>query len=234
MITITTTRFMTDDGNTIVSSGGSFELGFFSPGSPGNRYLGIRYQKISTRTMVWAANREIPLTDKSGVLKVTNQGTLTLLNRANIIIWSSNTSRSIQDLVAQLLDSGNLVVRDANDDNPKNFLWQSSDYPGIKLGKNLATGLDWYISSWKSINDPSPGAFTYRLVSGRVRKTPLDCQNRDGFLKYSDVTLPDTQYAWFNESMNLIECEMVSLRNYSCMAYANSDVRGGSGCLLLW
>ncbi|KAA8523790.1 hypothetical protein F0562_010213 [Nyssa sinensis] len=372
--TITTTRFISDDGNTIVSSGGSFELGFFSPGSSGNRYLGIWYQKISTRTVVWVANREIPLTDESGVLKVTNQGILTLLNRTNSIIWSSNTSRSTQDPVAQLLDSGNLVVRDANDDNPKNFLWQSFDYPsdtilpGMKLGKNLATGLDWYMSSWKSIDDPSPGDFTYRCNSrgypqffmrngssvrfrsgpwnglhfsgapnlqpntifkfgfvfnkqevyisyellnssvvsrfmlsqdghlqrwtwvdrmqqwviylstpvdncdiygscgvygscninnapicgclskfvpkypedwgttdwsgGCVRKTPLDCQNGDGFLKYSDVKLPDTQYSWFNESMNLRECEMVCLRNCSCMAYANLDVRGGNGCLL--
>ncbi|KAA8523792.1 hypothetical protein F0562_010215 [Nyssa sinensis] len=373
--TITATRFITDDGNTIVSSGESFELGFFSPGSSGNRYLGIWYKKISTGTVVWVANRKIPLTDKSGVLKVTNQGILTLLNRTNSIIWSSNTSRSTQDPVAQLLDSGNLVVRDANDDNPKNFLWQSFDYPsdtilpGMKLGKNLATGLDRYMSSWKSIDDPSPGNFTYRCnsrgypqfflrngssvlfrtgpwnglhysgtpnlkpntifkfgfvfnkqevyysyellnssvvsrfmlsqdghlqrwtwvertqnwviylsvpvdncdiygtcgaygscninnspvcgclskfvpkypedwdttdwSSGCVRKTPLDCQNGDGFLKYSDVKLPDTQYSWFNESMNLRECEMVCLRNCSCMAYANLDVRGGgSGCLL--
>ncbi|KAA8523794.1 hypothetical protein F0562_010217 [Nyssa sinensis] len=160
--TITTTQFIKDDGNTIVSSGENFELGFFSPGSSGNRYLGIWYKKISTGTVVWVANRKIPLTDTSGVLKVTNQGILTLVNRTNSIIWSSNTSRSTQDPIAQLLDSGNLVVRDANDVNQENFLWQSFDYPsdtmlpGMKLGKNLATGLDWYISSWKSNDDPSP------------------------------------------------------------------------------
>ncbi|KAA8523793.1 hypothetical protein F0562_010216 [Nyssa sinensis] len=96
---------------------------FSSPGSSGNRYLGIWYMKISTGTV---------------------------------------------NPIAQLLDSGNLVVRDANDVNPDNFLWQSFDYPsytllpGMKLGRNSATGLDWYISSWKSNDDPSPGDFTHR------------------------------------------------------------------------
>ncbi|XP_052206838.1 G-type lectin S-receptor-like serine/threonine-protein kinase At4g27290 [Diospyros lotus] len=84
-------------------------------------------------------------------------------------IWSSNTSRHVKNPIAQLLDSGNLVVKDANDDNPENFLWQSFDYPtdtllpGMKIGKNLATGRDWYLSSWKSSDDPGQGLFTYWL-----------------------------------------------------------------------
>lgn len=50
---------------------------------------------------------------------------------ANGIIWSSNTSRSAQDPVAQLFDSGNMVVRDAVDKiKAENFSWQSFDYPG--------------------------------------------------------------------------------------------------------
>ncbi|THG06946.1 hypothetical protein TEA_000683 [Camellia sinensis var. sinensis] len=54
--------------NTIVSSGGSFEMGFFSLGNSQNTYLGIWYKKISPKTVVWVANREIPLGDSSGVL----------------------------------------------------------------------------------------------------------------------------------------------------------------------
>ncbi|KAM3342240.1 hypothetical protein P3S68_027206 [Capsicum galapagoense] len=44
-------------------------------------------------------------------------------------MWCTNTSRSILNPVAVLLDSGNLVVKDANDDNPENFLWQSFHFP---------------------------------------------------------------------------------------------------------
>ena len=36
------------DGETLVSSGKSFELGFFSPGSSNNRYLGIWYKNEPT------------------------------------------------------------------------------------------------------------------------------------------------------------------------------------------
>ena len=67
---------------------------------------------------------------------------------------------------------------------------------------------------------------------GRVRSTPLDCQKGDGFVYITGVKLPDTHNFWFNEIMNLKECASLCLRNCSCTAYANSDIRAGSGCLL--
>ncbi|MCD7462303.1 hypothetical protein HAX54_048211 [Datura stramonium] len=58
--TITTTQFI-KDGETIVSSDGTFELGFFSPGNTStNRYVGIWYKQISVITPVWVANRLAP------------------------------------------------------------------------------------------------------------------------------------------------------------------------------
>ena len=157
------------DGETIVSAGGSFELGFFHPGNSKNRYLGIWYKKVSVPTVVWVGNRKIPLTDSLGVLKVTDQGTLVILSGTNSTIWSSNASRSAQNPTAQLLESGNLVLRNGNDDDPENFLWQSFDcpcntlLPGMKLGRNTVTGLDRYLSSWKSTDDASKSNFTYAL-----------------------------------------------------------------------
>ena len=131
-------------GDTITSAGGSFELGFFSLGNSRNRYLGIWYKKLATGTVVWVANRDIPLTDSSGVLKVTVQGTLVILNATNTIIWSSNASQSAsqsaQNPTAQLLDSGNLVMKNGNDSDPENFLWQSLDYPGNTLLPGMKLG----------------------------------------------------------------------------------------------
>ncbi|KAK6792636.1 hypothetical protein RDI58_011717 [Solanum bulbocastanum] len=121
---ITTNQFIID-GETIVSSSGTFELGFFNPNGSSNRYIGIWYKQIlpHEQTVVWVANREKPLTNTSSViLKVTEPGILALLNDKNEIIWSTNTSRSVQNPVAVLLDSGNLVVKDANDGSPENFL----------------------------------------------------------------------------------------------------------------
>ncbi|KAJ0046092.1 hypothetical protein Pint_04374 [Pistacia integerrima] len=60
------------DGETLISSSQRFELGFFSPGNSNNRYLGIWYYTISPKAVVWVANRNIPIDDKSGVLTVLN------------------------------------------------------------------------------------------------------------------------------------------------------------------
>ncbi|CAL1352753.1 unnamed protein product [Linum trigynum] len=167
--TISTVKSIAD-GETIVSSGESFEMGFFSPGSSAARYLGMWYKKnipASARTVVWVANREAPISDRSGVLTVTSQGILVLLNGTGDSVWSTNSSADarIDGPVAQLLDSGNLVVRNGDDLNPANYIWQSFDYPadtllpGMKLGRNLAAGRDWFIRSWKSTDDPSPGDY---------------------------------------------------------------------------
>ncbi|KAJ9182784.1 hypothetical protein P3X46_006737 [Hevea brasiliensis] len=358
------------DGESIVSADESFRLGFFSPGNSKNRYLGIWYNKVSVATVVWVANREIPLADLSGVLKITERG-LVLVNHNETIIWSSNSTGSVRN-VARLLNSGNLVVKE--EDNPEDYLWQSFDYPcdtflpGMKLGWNRVIGLDRYISSWKTPDDPARGNFTCgfdpagypemivrensierfrvgpwnglrfsgfpalkpnplytyefvlnekeiyyrtqlldnslhsRLVinqngilqrftwiertqnwelyltfqidncdsyalcgaygscnikdspvcsclkgfvpkvpkewdifdwsSGCVRKTPLNCSG-DGFRKYSAVKLPETHKSWFDRSINLEDCRIICMKNCSCTAYSNLDIRdGGSGCLL--
>ncbi|XP_060199264.1 G-type lectin S-receptor-like serine/threonine-protein kinase At4g27290 isoform X2 [Lycium barbarum] len=168
---INTNQFITD-GETIVSSGGTFELGFFSPSGSSNQYIGIWYKKILpyVQTVVWVANRENPLTNtSSAVLKVSKPGTLALFNDKNETIWSTNPSMSVQNPAAVLLDSGNLVIKDANDGNPENFLWQSFNFPtdtqlpGMKLGKNLKTGHEAYLSAWKNVDDPTPGEITLHI-----------------------------------------------------------------------
>ena len=66
----------------------------------------------------------------------------------------------------QLLDSGNLALRDGEDVNSEtNYLWQSFDYPSdtfllnIKLGWDLKSGLQRHLSAWKNWDDPCPGDF---------------------------------------------------------------------------
>ncbi|KAJ4981205.1 hypothetical protein NE237_032042 [Protea cynaroides] len=153
------------DGKTLVSSGGNFEFGFFSPNNSNNRYLGIWYKRIPVQTIVWVANRDDPITDSSGILKLSKDGNLVLLNQSETVVWSTNVSKA-ENPVAQLLDSGNLVVR-VRDNDSSNFLWQSFDHPtdtllpGMKLGWNLKTGLNRFLTSWKNDNDPSTGNFVF-------------------------------------------------------------------------
>ncbi|KAI3885965.1 hypothetical protein MKX03_002724 [Papaver bracteatum] len=83
-----------------------------------------------------------------------------------MVIWSSNSTRSIVSPVVQLLESGNLVfkVRDS-----ASYIWQSFDYPintrlpGMKQGWDLKIGLNRYFTSWKNVNDPSVGDYTYGM-----------------------------------------------------------------------
>ena len=47
------------------------------------------------------------------------------------------------------------------------------------------------------------------------------------------MKLPDTSSSWYNNSTGLEECKGICLKNCSCTAYANLDIRGGgSGCLI--
>ncbi|KAE8681054.1 S-locus lectin protein kinase family protein, putative isoform 1 [Hibiscus syriacus] len=366
------------DGETLVSAGGTFELGFFSPGNSKSRYLGIWYKKISTGTVVWVANREASVSDFSGVLSINDRGVLSIMNRTKGVVWSSNTSRkAAEEPVAQLLDSGNFVVKDGNDSDPESFLWRSFDYPcdtflpGMKLGRNFITGFDRHLSSWKNDEDPAPGLYTIRIdprgvpqlvlkkgpailsrggswdgvyfsrrsrkkvnpvysyefvlnknevyykhetrnssifsryllnpsgiiqysiwnerkhdweifsepqgdqcsiyarcgsyatcntietppckclegfksrsasspdlssvdwSDGCTRRTRLACDGGDSFHKKTGLEIPDTSKSWADISIDLKDCEKLCLKNCSCTAYSNLDIRdGGHGCLL--
>ncbi|KAF6159066.1 hypothetical protein GIB67_032683 [Kingdonia uniflora] len=69
--------------------------------------------------------------------------------------------------------------------------------------------------------------------AGCIRRIPLDCNHGDGFLKFSALKLPDSSGSWVNKNMNLKECKEWCLKNCSCTAYTNSDIRGrGSGCVI--
>ncbi|OMP04567.1 hypothetical protein COLO4_09513 [Corchorus olitorius] len=365
------------DGETLVSGDKSFKLGFFSPGSSKNRYVGIWYKKIPVRTIVWVANRQNPINDTSGLLMVNSTGNLVLLSQNQTVVWSSNTTKKAQSPIVQLLDSGNLVLRDERngDSDSEAYLWQSFDYPtdtllpGMKLGWDLRTGLDRRLVAWKNSDDPSPGDFSwgielqynnpevvmwkgskkfyrsglwnglgfsgapelrfnplfhFRFVSnkdevfyafflqdkslltrivmnqtnylrqrlvwsdgtwkvyalvprdqcdsyglcgaygscivsqspvcqcldgfkpkkpekwssmdwseGCLRRKPMNCSNKDGFVKLKGIKVPDAAHSWIDRTMNLRECRAKCLENCSCMAYTNANISGrGSGCVM--
>ncbi|XP_073108460.1 receptor-like serine/threonine-protein kinase SD1-8 isoform X2 [Elaeis guineensis] len=162
--TMTPTKSIVD-GQTLISAGGTFELGFFSPGDSKGRYLGIHYRGTPDKTVVWVANRISPLNGSTGVLNLTGDGNLALLNSTGYIIWSTGTSNAINPVV-QIVDSGNLVLIEGTS---KNLLWQSFDHPsntllpGMKLGWDLRTNVDRHLTSWRNSSDPSPGDFSYKI-----------------------------------------------------------------------
>ncbi|XP_050942706.1 G-type lectin S-receptor-like serine/threonine-protein kinase At4g27290 isoform X6 [Cucumis melo] len=159
------------DGFSLVSSNGNFELGFFSPGLSRDRYLGISFKNRRGPTSVWVANRNTPINDSSGVLVINiTTGNLTLYSHdSTTIVWTARLLRKISNGVLQLLDIGNLVLRNRKDENPLNYSWQSFDYPtdtllpGMKLGWDLKNNINRRLDAWKNPNDPSPGNLSWRM-----------------------------------------------------------------------
>ncbi|XP_006646396.1 receptor-like serine/threonine-protein kinase SD1-8 [Oryza brachyantha] len=162
---------------TLESANGIFKLGFFSPPGGKGAYLGIWYASIqSDPTVVWVANRRDPVVNTTGaIVTLSADGRLVIVDgQQNTTVWSSAApTRGITPgATAQLLDSGNFVVRSDGSGSPGSVAWQSFDYPtdtllpGMKLGVDLRSGITRNITSWSSSSDPSPGRYTFALVLG--------------------------------------------------------------------
>ncbi|KAG2685205.1 hypothetical protein I3760_10G113400 [Carya illinoinensis] len=150
------------DSETIISNDGEFILGFFSPVNSTYRYVGMWYAKVSASHVVWVANRDRPLKTSSGVLTISEDGNLVVLNEEKKIIWTSNVTNSVSNPSAQLLDSGNLVLKE---NNTGSILWESFQHPSdsvlprMKMITDIKTGKNVRLTSWKRHSDPSVGAF---------------------------------------------------------------------------
>lgn len=116
---ISTEPFTISSNKTIVSHNEVFELGIFKPeySSPDEDrwYLGIWYKKISQRTYVWVANRDNPLSNPIGTIRVWNSNIL-LSDQSNTVVWSTSITEESErsPIVAELLNEGNLVLRQSN------------------------------------------------------------------------------------------------------------------------
>ncbi|KAJ4773291.1 Serine/threonine-protein kinase [Rhynchospora pubera] len=163
------------DGDTLISKGDIFELGFFTPGEPNRRYIGVWYRSFSTKleTILWVANREKPVTNLSGgALALSPDGNLIVTNTGSDVLWSTNISTPIsnnQSRIVQLLADGNIVMNNSDGTT----VWQSFDYPtdtyipGMRVGLDLQTGVNQVFTSWRSKTDPAPGNFTLGIDPGR-------------------------------------------------------------------
>ncbi|GLJ27682.1 hypothetical protein SUGI_0543520 [Cryptomeria japonica] len=144
---------------TIISKNRTFELGFFSPNGGNNWYLGIWYANIADKIIAWVANRESPVKNKPGVLKLSKEGNLGLLDVEGTSLWSVDVSNKISRAV--LLESGNFIM--LSDDNKSETLWQSLDYPVDTVLPGMRISGKKKLVGWKSSFDPAPGLFSLHL-----------------------------------------------------------------------
>nr|GMD31961.1 G-type lectin S-receptor-like serine/threonine-protein kinase At4g03230 isoform X2 [Ipomoea batatas] len=161
---ITTGSSLVTEGDTLVSAGKRFELGFFLDEQHSNCYVGIWYYKLSPQTIVWVANRDFPVQDSEGAVGIKEDGNLCVVDNTGATYFStqldptpSKSHRTAR--TARLLDSGNLVLID---DLSGETLWQSFDnpadtfLPGMKMDDSLT------LTSWASSGyNPTPGNYTF-------------------------------------------------------------------------
>lgn len=98
----------------MISAGGSFALGFFTPGNSTFTYLGIWFNTIPEQTVIWVANRESPIPQNStAVFTIGRDGNFVIFDEKDKLIWSSNVSSELllisNSTVGALLDNGNLA-----------------------------------------------------------------------------------------------------------------------------
>ena len=155
--------WLKDDGSTLVSPNGTFELGFFTPpGSPlqklGGRYVGIWYRELKEKAVVWVANREA-IKGRDGSFGITEDGNLMARGNERLFpLYSGGNWRGTR--LVKLMNSGNLVLTDTRTGD---ILWESfknptdTFLPGMKMDENLT------LTSWLSPINPTAGKYNFKL-----------------------------------------------------------------------
>ncbi|KAK7338990.1 hypothetical protein VNO77_19626 [Canavalia gladiata] len=164
VIAISSSQSIKDPG-TLSSENGNFTLGFFSPKNTANRYVGIWCK--TQDTVVWVANRNQPLRDSSGIVTVSEDGNLVVLDGQKQVLWSSNVSNiTSSNSSFQLSDYGNLILLE---NTTGNTIWESYQHPTnvllphSKLSSNKIKGEKVKLTSWKSPSNPSMGNFSFSI-----------------------------------------------------------------------
>ncbi|KAK9152091.1 hypothetical protein Syun_010400 [Stephania yunnanensis] len=186
------------DGQTLTSSDHTFQLGFFSPPKSKNRYLGIWF-KNSNSTVVWIANRANPVSDSSATLTYQSDGNLAIFNgtKTKTLVWSSNLTRRVENPVAQILWSGNFVLKNGISGDS---VWRSFDHPvdTILVGVNITRHKD--LVSWKTPEDPSPGDYSFGFDGHRLTQLVLRNGSARRFRSgpWNGLRFSGLSYFWLN------------------------------------
>ncbi|CAH2047914.1 unnamed protein product, partial [Thlaspi arvense] len=110
-----------------------------------------------------------PLLDKNGAMKIADDGNLVVVNGQNETVWSTNVPLKLNNSVALLLKTGDLVL--SSNSNRSNLYWESFNnptdtyLPDMRVRVNPSSGENRAFIPWKSENDPSPGRYSLGIDS---------------------------------------------------------------------
>ncbi|KAG2606874.1 hypothetical protein PVAP13_4NG221755 [Panicum virgatum] len=92
------------------SPDGTFTCGLYNI-SPNASTFSIWFSKVPERTVVWSANPLHPVYSWGSTVKLNFDGSMVLRDYGGQIVWTNNVSSNINAEQAQLLDTGNLIVK---------------------------------------------------------------------------------------------------------------------------
>ena len=102
---------------------GTFTCGFYNISTNASTFS-IWFSKVPERTVVWSANPLRPVYSWGSTVKLNFDGSMVLRDYGGQIVWTNTVSSSNAEQ-AQLLDTGNLIVKGKGD----TILWQSFTSP---------------------------------------------------------------------------------------------------------
>ncbi|KAL5560362.1 hypothetical protein UlMin_036573 [Ulmus minor] len=135
-----------------LSDSGQFAFGFYKQGN--GFAVGIWFQNIQQKTVIWTANRDDPPLPSDATLILTADGLKLQTQSQEIRI--ANTAQPVAN--ASMLDSGNFVLYNSN----STIIWQSFDFPTDTLLSTQRLATKKELVSGMSETNHSSGRF--RLV----------------------------------------------------------------------
>eukprot|EP01018_Ginkgo_biloba_P033208 Gb_05527 [translate_table: standard] len=168
-----------------VSVSGEFAFGFYEPIAGQKLYLlGIWFNKIRNRTLVWTANRDDPVGEGS-TLELTEAGDLILFDSHRNQKWSADKSTLGSVAKAAMLDSGNFVLLNASSQP----VWQSFDSPTDTLLPGQTLKRNSTMFSRASPQNYSTGRFVLHLEEdGNLVLYPADRPDKSDGIYWSSNT----------------------------------------------
>ncbi|XP_031126960.1 putative receptor protein kinase ZmPK1 [Ipomoea triloba] len=159
-----------EDANStfLTSPDNTFTCGFYGLGS--NAYwFAIWFTNSRDRTVAWVANRARPVNSRGSKVVFGKNGALTLTDVDGISVWETNTTGTTVN-TAELLDTGNLVLRDPQGD----VLWQSFGFPTDTLLPSQLFTKNYRLVSALREGSFEPGYFSLYFDGDNVLKLIYD------------------------------------------------------------
>ncbi|KAM4110553.1 hypothetical protein ACB094_03G203600 [Castanea mollissima] len=178
-------EWIIDNGSTLVSAGGIFELGFFTrtKSSSPKKFVGIWYHTWGQQVVVWVANRDKPILDGStGVFGIAEDGKLKVWDNSSFgrEYWSPGLEKSSSaNQIVRLMDSGNLVL--SEDVQSAMILWESFKYPTDTFLSGMKMDEKTNLVAWNGSSDPGPGQFTFMQDENESGEGTYAIKEKAGF-----------------------------------------------------